>query len=85
MLDIKKLDKEDKLYIAEYLYSYDRDILIKNDLENLKKVFIKHEIDFDTDCKDASYFYMLTFKQFKDREEDIITIMNQYYSLELNY
>lgn len=42
--DVHTLTKEDRNDIAEFIYSYEADVLIKSDAERLLAVLIKHNL-----------------------------------------
>ena len=79
MIQFEKLSKTDKYALAEYMYSYDSDILIKSDAEAVLNVLANHGIEKAVGHELEAHSIMYLIKgaiERADREQ----IMNEYYS-----
>ena len=79
MIQFKKLSKKDKYALAEYIYSYESDILIKSDAEAVLKVLANHGVEKAVGHELEAHSIMHLIKGAIERE-DRTEIMNEYYS-----
>jgi len=81
-MDIEQLTQKDKYFIAEFVFSFGQNVLIKADLTNLIDVMIKHNVEGATTVKLESCAILFLLRKSLDcvARRDI---MVQYYKGEL--
>lgn len=77
-MKLENLSKKDQNIIAEFLYSFISDILIKNDAERLVKVLTDHNI-IVPENKIFDVIYLFNLIHSKIEEKDISIIMDRYF------
>lgn len=77
-MKLENLSKKDQNIIAEFLYSFISDILIKNDAERLVKVLTDHNIIVPKN-KIFDGIYLFNLIHSKIEEKDISIIMDRYF------
>lgn len=78
VIPLSQLSKKDKSDIAEYIYSYETDILIKSDGESVIKMFKKHGVKEADETPLEAHAIMFLIKAHIERA-DRTAIMEDYY------
>lgn len=81
-ITINKLTNKDQYIIAEYIYSYQQDILIKSDAKSVIKMFNEKGIDTSEVELEAHAVMNLIRKHIGSVDRNMI--MEQYYSNAIN-
>lgn len=82
-MDFNKLTNSDKYHIAEFIFSYEADVLIKSDAEKVIEVFKRHEVEKAASVPlEANAIAMLIKSEISEADREII--MAEYYSGDLN-
>lgn len=80
---------KDKLAIAEYIYSYAKNLLLRQDARNLVKVLFKHEILFNLNSwlksieekDDRVATKLINLIEGNISKEQLVSIMREYYGV----
>jgi len=78
IIPLNQLSKKDKSAIAEYIHSYETDILIKSDGEVVIKMFKKHGVKEADETPLEAHAIMFLIKGHIEREDRTL-IMQDYY------
>ncbi len=81
MINPKLLSKQDRFVVAEYIYSQQQGILIKNDAEAVIGMFKSHGVK-EADTVEIEEFAVLSLIKKNISEECIEEIMKDYFEME---